>query len=55
MPHGNELLPDHNFEEEDDTDFIPCDKCDGHPACEDFGCAFKLGKGNMVNKPDMDL
>jgi len=26
----------------------PCDGCDGHDACRDFGCAFKLGLGNMV-------
>jgi hypothetical protein len=32
-------------------EFQPCDHCDGHPACEDFGCAFKLGKGSMVQKP----
>lgn len=56
MKHPNDA-PEHNFEE-DETEFIPCDKCDGHPACEDFGCAFKLGLGRMVKKDrtqDWDL
>lgn len=33
-------------------EFISCDRCDGHPACEDFGCAYELGLGNMVRKFD---
>jgi hypothetical protein len=36
--------------EDYEKEFIPCAKCDGHPACEDFGCAYELGKGNMVKK-----
>jgi hypothetical protein len=35
---------------EDETEFIPCSKCDGHPACEDFGCAIEAGLGKMVKK-----
>lgn len=35
---------------DDEEEFTPCFKCDGHPACEDFGCAIKLGLGRMVNK-----
>ena len=35
-------------EEIDENEFIPCNSCDGHPACEDFGCAFELGLGRMV-------
>jgi hypothetical protein len=27
----------------DESEFIACDKCDGHPACEDFGCAIEAG------------
>lgn len=42
----------------EEDEFIPCDKCDGHDACEDFGCAFELGLGHLVNKDlsnDWDL
>lgn len=34
----------------DEIEFIPCEKCDGHPACEDFGCAYELGLGKLVKK-----
>lgn len=37
---------DYNEEEE----FTPCSGCDGHPACEDFGCAIEAGLGEMVKK-----
>lgn len=37
-------------EDDDEIEFIPCDKCDGHPACEDFGCAYALGLSRMVKK-----
>lgn len=50
--------PDPEFEdlEDDDSDeFIPCDKCDGHDACADFGCAFELGLGRMVKRPPGSL
>lgn len=40
---------DENFDYDED-EFIPCDKCDGHPACEDFGCAYELGLGRMAKK-----
>lgn len=40
-------LPDDDWEEEE---FIPCEHCDGHPACEDFGCAIALGLGRMVKR-----
>lgn len=45
-------LKDPNLEDDfdDDPEFIPCNKCDGHPACEDFGCARSLGLSNMVKK-----
>jgi len=33
-----------------ESEFDPCDKCDGHPACEDFGCAFDHGLGNLVKR-----
>lgn len=35
---------------DDDREFIPCSECDGHPACEDFGCAYELGLGRLVKK-----
>jgi hypothetical protein len=34
----------------DEDEFSPCSKCDGHAACEDFGCAFELGLGKLINK-----
>lgn len=37
-----------NFD--DEPEFISCSGCDGHPACEDFGCAIELGLGRMVRK-----
>lgn len=45
----NENLPEPEFDD-DEWEFIPCDRCDGHPACEDFGCAYALGLGRMVRK-----
>lgn len=30
------------------NEFTNCSNCDGHPACEDFGCAFKLGLDDLV-------
>lgn len=35
------------FDHEQDN-FNTCDNCDGHDACRDFGCAFKLGLGKIV-------
>jgi hypothetical protein len=37
-------------DDSDEFEFIPCSKCDGHPACEDFGCAYELKIGNVVKK-----
>lgn len=43
---------DNEEEWPDDEDrFTPCSNCDGHEACEDFGCAFKLGVGHLVKQP----
>lgn len=36
--------------EDDELEFKPCSKCDGHPACEDFGCAYNHGLSHLVNK-----
>jgi len=36
--------------EEDEDDFEPCSRCDGHPACADFGCAFEHGLGHLVER-----
>lgn len=47
---SNEQLPEEVMNDDDEQEFIPCSKCDGHPACEDFGCAYELGLGKMVNK-----
>lgn len=35
-------------EDEDEEYFEPCSQCDGHPACEDSGCAHSLGVGHLV-------
>lgn len=34
----------------EDLEFIPCDKCDGHDACADFGCAIEAGLRHLVKK-----
>ncbi len=36
--------------DDDEQGFISCSRCDGHPACEDFGCAYELGLGHLVKK-----
>jgi hypothetical protein len=33
-----------------EDDFEPCSECDGHDACFDFGCAYKLGLAHLVQK-----
>jgi len=33
----NDFADDFEF-----TQFIPCSECDGHPACEDFGCYYEM-------------
>lgn len=30
-------------DEDSEIEFYPCSGCDGHDACEDFGCAIKAG------------
>lgn len=40
---------DDNWDDDED-EFIPCSKCDGHPACEDHGCAFEHGLGRLVHR-----
>lgn len=45
-------------ERDDDYDyeeFKECSECDGHPACEDFGCAIKAGLGHLVKKDPEDI
>lgn len=37
-------------ESDDEREFAPCDKCNGQQNCEDFGCAYPLGLGRMVEK-----
>lgn len=49
---GKRLIQAQMFEE---SEFVPCDKCDGHDACEDFGCAIELGLGKMLNKKTEDM
>ena len=46
----NAELPEPEFDGKDEPEFYPCLICDGHPACEDFGCAIELGLGRMVKK-----
>ncbi len=48
-------LPDDNYigsDEEvgDEIEFQFCDKCDGHDACADFGCAIEAGLGHLVKR-----
>jgi hypothetical protein len=38
------------FDDMEEDYFTPCDKCDGHDACEDFGCAIEAGLSKMVKK-----
>ena len=44
-------LPQYDDDFEDD--FEQCSSCDGHDACRDFGCAHKLGLGEMVQSNDL--
>jgi len=47
-------IPCYNIEMadyEEDEDFQRCSECDGHDACEDFGCAIKSGLGHLIQKP----
>lgn len=46
---SNQNLPESDYEP-DEPEFISCSVCDGHPACEDFGCAIELGLRRMVRK-----
>lgn len=46
------MNPSPDFDDDDEIEFEPCSRCDGHPACEDFGCAFKLGVGHLVKTDD---
>lgn len=39
-----------DYEYDDEFEFHPCSRCDGHQACEDFGCAIDLGLERMVKK-----
>ena len=50
MSEQNTDLPEPDFEDDDEVEFIPCPKCDGHPSCEDFGCAIMLGLGRLVKR-----
>lgn len=34
---------DFYFDEDGDPEFQRCSNCDGHNACEDFGCAYQQG------------
>lgn len=36
---------------DDEDDFQRCSECDGHDACEDFGCAITAGLGHLLQKP----
>jgi hypothetical protein len=39
--HSDELEDEDLIE--DEIEFNPCDDCDNHDACDDFGCAIKQG------------
>lgn len=38
---------DDDFDDEE-MSFQSCDRCDGHDACADYGCAFENGCGHLV-------
>jgi len=40
-------MMDDDFEE---IEFTACSSCDGHDACEDFGCAIKCGLGHLLKR-----
>lgn len=40
-----------DYNDDDDYDFQECYECDGHPSCEDFGCAIKAGLGHLLKNP----
>jgi hypothetical protein len=40
--------------DDDQDNFQQCSSCDGHDACRDFGCAFRLGLGDMVERDDLE-
>jgi hypothetical protein len=44
------IEPDDDLFSEEEIEFIPCSRCDGHQACEDFGCAYEFGLSRMVKK-----
>lgn len=48
-------LDDEEDLEDDENDFERCSECDGHDACEDFGCAIKAGLGHLLHKNHFDL
>ena len=48
IPCYNMMMAD---PEDDEDDFQRCGSCDGHDACEDFGCAIKAGLGHMLQNP----
>jgi len=39
--------PDFDSEE---IEFTRCSGCDGHDACEDFGCAIEAGLEHLIEK-----
>lgn len=42
-------------DDSNEPEFHRCDRCDGHDACEDFGCAFENGLGHLVqHDPTID-
>jgi hypothetical protein len=43
---------DEDYDDEDNWE--PCSRCDGHDACWDFGCAFEHGLGHLVNREPGD-
>ena len=48
---NNKPVQDEDFDEE--VGFTRCSNCDGHDACEDFGCAIKAGLSHLVNNEDL--
>ena len=48
-------IPCYNMMMSDPDDVVDdlqrCADCDGHDACEDFGCAIKAGLRHLLQKP----
>lgn len=47
---GDNFICDQCRDDNEEIEFTPCSECDGHPACEDFGCAIEAGLRRLLKK-----